>query len=126
MEKSNKSSNFIVQIIKGVFTTLIVMLVAVFLFAWIVKLASLNYGVIKAVNQFIKVLAVFIGCFFSLRESKGLIKGLLVGALSAVLISLIFVLISSEASFGIGFFIDIIFISILGAISGIISVNIRK
>ncbi len=126
MEQTSKSVSFILQIVKGVFLTLIVALVAVLIFAGIVKLASLNSGVIKAVNQFIKVLAVFIGCFFSIKENKGLIKGFLVGALSAVLITLVFALISAEATFGLGFLIDIFFMAILGAISGIISVNLKK
>ncbi len=124
MEKT-KNSNFILQIIKGVLLALIVALVAVFIFGFIVKLACLSGGVIKAVNQFIKVLAVFLGCFFFVKQDKGLIKGLLVGVLSAVLITLVFALISSGISFGLGFIIDIIFMGILGAISGIISVNIK-
>ncbi len=119
-------SGAVLQIIKGVLTALIVALVAVFLFGLILKIASLNSTVIKAVNQFIKVLAVFLGCFFSLKESKGLIKGFVVGGLSAALITLVFALISSDIGFGLGFFIDIIFMGILGAISGIISVNLKE
>ncbi len=119
-------NNFLVQVVKGVFTALIVSLVAVLIFAGILKLSSLNAGVVKAVNQFIKVLAVFLGCFFCLRESTGLIKGLIVGAFSAVLISLVFALISGSVSFGTGFIVDIIFMGLIGAISGIISVNIKS
>ncbi len=119
-------SNIFVEIIKGAFTALIVALIAVLIFAGVLKISSLNNGVIKAVNQFIKVLAVFLGCFFCLRESTGLIKGFIVGAFSAVLISLVFALISGSVSFGAGFFIDIIFMGLIGAISGIISVNIKS
>ncbi len=123
MERTNK---FFVQALKGIFTALIVALVGVLIFAGVLKLANLNNGVIKAVNQFIKVLAVFLGCYFSVRESKGLVKGLIVGIFSAVLIFLAFALICGNLSFGVGFFIDLIFMAIIGAISGIISVNIKN
>ncbi len=126
MEESIKKDGFIVQIIKGVFTALISMLIAVFIFAWIVKIASLNSPVIKAVNQFIKVLSVFLGCFFSLKESKGLIKGFLIGALASVLISLVFALIGGFANFGLSFVLDIIFMAIIGGVCGIISVNVKS
>ncbi len=123
MERTN---NFFVQALKGIFTALIVALGGVLIFAGVLKLANLNNGVIKAVNQFIKVLAVFLGCYFSVRESKGLVKGLIVGIFSAVLIFLAFALICGNLSFGVGFFIDLIFMAIIGAISGIISVNIKN
>ncbi len=123
MEKAK--NNFIVQIIKGVFTALIVALVGVLIFAGVLKIANLNDGVIKAVNQFIKVLAVFLGCFFSLKEDKGLIKGMLVGLASALLISLTFALICGNLSFGLGFIIDLAFMTVIGIISGIITVNVK-
>ena len=125
MEQTKSGASFILQIVKGVFTTVIVSLIAVLIFAGIIKIACLKAGVIKAVNQFIKVIAVFLGCFFSLRESNGILKGLLVGGLSALLITLIFALISSQVSFGLGLFIDIIFMSVIGAISGIITINTK-
>ncbi len=126
MENSKIKDGFIIQIIKGVFTALIATLIAVFIFGGIVKLASLNSGVIKAVNQFIKVLSVFLGCIFSLKENKGLLKGLFVGALSAVLTNLVFALICGQINFGLSFFLDLGFTSVIGAICGIVSVNIKN
>ena len=120
------SLGFIKQIAKGVLTTVVVSLFAVLIFAGVIRFTALNTGVIKSVNQFLKIIAIFLGCFYSLRENKGLLKGLLVGSLSALTITLIFALISSEVSFGLNLIIDIMFMAVVGAISGIISVNTKS
>ena len=125
MEKSN-ASGFFVSIVKGIATALIITLVGVLIFAGIVKLATLSSGVIKAVNQFIKILSVFLGCSFSLKESKGLIKGAIVGVCSTVLTYLIFALIGSGISFGLAFLLDIVLGLVVGGVSGVIAVNVKK
>ena len=125
MEKSN-AFNFFSSIIKGVSTALIITLVGVLIFAGIVKIATLNSGVIKAVNQFIKILSVFLGCTFSLKESKGLIKGVIVGVFSTVITYLIFALVGGAVSFGLSFLLDLVMGLIVGGVSGIIAVNLKR
>ena len=120
-----KEAGFIKQIIKGLLTSVIITLIGVLIFAFIVKIAVLNGSVIKAVNQFIKILSVFLGCLVSVRRNGGLIKGALVGLLFSVIIYLIFALFGGGISFGASFFLDLFFTSIIGAISGIISVNVK-
>ena len=112
--------------IKGSLSTLIIMLASVLIFAIIVKFAYFNSGIVKTVNQFIKVISVFLGCFLSVRENKGLIKGLLIGLISCLLISLIFALLGGGIGFGLNFIIDVVFMSLIGLISGIIVVNVKK
>lgn len=126
MHENSKENGFIRSIIKGFFTATIITLISVLVFAGVVKVAYLNTSVIKAVNQFIKVLSVFLGCFFNVRISGGLIKGALVGCLSSIVMYLLFALIGGQMSFGFPFVVDLIFMSVIGAISGIISVNLRK
>ncbi len=126
MQSTDKGKGVIGSIIKGSFASVIIMLVGVLIFAVIVKSACLNSNVIKAVNQFIKVLSVFLACFFTVKGKNGLIKGGLIGAISSVIIYLIFALMGGEISFGFAFFVDVIFLLIVGVISGIISVNVRK
>ncbi|MBQ3116521.1 MAG: TIGR04086 family membrane protein [Clostridia bacterium] len=109
--------------IKGVGVSLITALIGILIFALVAKLATLNSGVIKAVNQFIKILAVFMGCLTATKGGRGLIKGIFVGAFFTVLIYLIFALIGGQSIFSANFFIDLIFGVIIGGISGIITVK---
>ena len=125
MEKSN-AFNFFSSIIKGVSTALIITLVGVLIFAGVVKIATLNSGVIKAVNQFIKILSVFLGCTFSLKESKGLIKGVIVGVFSTLITYLIFALVGGAVSFGLSFLLDLVMGLIVGGVSGVIAVNLKR
>ena len=124
---SNYSNGgFLSSIIKGVLTTIIVMLIGILIFAFIAKNAMLNNGAIKAVNQFIKALSIFLGCFFSLKVNNGLIKGALIGLLSGVLIYALLSLFTGEQIFNAQCLIDLIFTLIVGAISGALAVNVKK
>ena len=123
-EESN--GGFLSGIIKGIGLAVIITLAGVLLFAFIIKLACLSSGVIKAVNQFIKILSVFLACIFSVKGGKGLIKGAVIGLISTLITYLIFALMGSGVSFNGGFILDLVFGLIIGAISGIISVNLKK
>ena len=125
MEKSN-TSLFFSSIVKGIATALIITLLGVLIFAGVVKIATLNSLVIKAVNQFIKILSVFLGCSFSLKENKGLLKGGIVGVGATVLTYLIFALIGSGVSFGLSFVLDLILALVVGCVSGVIAVNVKS
>ncbi|MBR2614563.1 MAG: TIGR04086 family membrane protein [Clostridia bacterium] len=114
------------SILKGVGLTVILTLLLVLIFGFIVKIFSISEKVIMPVNQFIKVVAVFIGCFFSIRGSAGFLKGLIVGLISTLIVYLIFFIIGGRFDFNYKFFIDLIFVSIIGMISGIITVNVKK
>ena len=126
MHQAERNEKIISNVIRGTLSSLIAMLVAVLLFAVVVKFAYIDSSIIKTVNQFIKALSVFLGCFFSVRGGKGLIKGLLIGLISSALISLIFALFGGGINLGISFFIDLLFMSVIGLISGIIVVNVKK
>lgn len=121
--KGNKSE-FFTSVIKAFATAIVVSLAAVLVFALIVKITGLGEAAIKTVNQFIKVISLFIGCFISLKNGAGLIKGALVGAAYCVVLYLIF-LISGSNSFSAAFWLDLLFCTAIGAISGVITVNVR-
>lgn len=125
MEKSSDSGRFFPQLIKGILTGVIVTIVGILIFAVIVNLTGLSQSVIKGVNQFIKIISVFIGCLFSFSGEKGLIKGAITGLTVTVITYLIFLLFGA-ASFGTCFFIDLALLTVVGAISGIIAVNVKK
>ena len=121
------STGFLKQSLRGVLIAILISLAGVLIFSLVIRLALLNSGVIKAVNQFIKIMSVFLGCFFSLKENKGLLKGLIVGIIiSTFLIYLIFALISGNSVFSLSFLIDLIFGIIVGGISGVIAVNVKR
>ena len=113
-------------IFKGIGIALAVTLIGVFAFAIVITLASLSTGVIKAVNQFIKILSIFLACIFAVKSGKGLIKGAFIGILSTLLTYMIFSLMESSVCFDGVFILDLVFGLIVGAISGIISVNLKK
>ena len=125
MEKSSDSGRFFPQLIKGVLTGVIATIAGILIFAVIVNLTGINQSVIKGVNQFIKIISVFIGCLFSFSREKGLIKGAISGIIITVITYLIFLLFGA-ASFGTGFLIDLALLTVVGAISGIIAVNVKK
>ena len=121
---NRENSGFL--IFKGVGIAVICNLIAVLTFGLIVQFASLDSSIVKAVNQFIKVLSLFIGCMSSLKGKLGFLKGLLVGVLTNFFIYAIFSTLSQTKLFTSSFFIDAIFLAIIGLISGIIAVNAKK
>lgn len=123
---SYKEKSFTVSFIKGVFTAVISALVGVLVFALIIKMANLSSGVVKPVNQFIKVISIFLGCFFAVSGKRGYIKGGLIGIISIIIIYLLFALISGANVFSGGFIIDLLFSLAVGVLSGILAVNLKK
>ena len=110
---------------RGVSLAIIVCLAAVLIFALVIQFTGLPESVIMPVNQFIKVLAIFIGCFFSLRGSKGWLNGGLVGLIAGGLTFLLFALLGGFPS-GLRILWDLLFCVGVGILSGIISVNLKK
>ena len=96
------------------------------IFALIISLTGLGGVVIKSVNQFIKVLSIFLGCSFFIRSSGGLIKGAIVGVVYSALMLALFSLFGAGEMVGKNFYIELIFGGIIGAISGIMSVNVKR
>ncbi len=123
---ANGQENFFITVLKGVFISLIATLIGVLLFSIVVKVATLSTPIIKVVNQFIKILSVFIGCFWSVRGGLGYLKGIAVGGGTTLFTYLLFALIGGAAVFGASFFVDLLFCMTIGAVSGIVAVNVKK
>ena len=113
------------QTVKSILLSICISLSMICIFAFVVKMTKMNSNTVKIVNQFIKIISVFIGCFFSLKGEKGIIKGGISGIGFNILIYSIF-LIFGQNGFGKGFFIDLLFCFIVGVISGIISINTKR
>ena len=125
MQEESQGSFFSV-VLKGISVALTVTLIGVFIFAFVIKIACLNSGVIKAVNQFIKILSIFLACNFSIKSKGGFVKGAIIGLLSTLVTYLIFALMGSGANFDGSFILDLVFGLIVGAISGTITVNLKR
>ncbi len=124
MKIFGKDNDF--SIIKGVFAVIILQVIFVLLFAVLVYFIPLNNSIIRGVNQFTKVFALFIAVSLFVSKSRGLIKGGALGLLSGVLIYLLFSLISGNGIDVISLIVDGIFMTVIGAISGVIAVNVKK
>ena len=129
--KSLVSSNkkvFLMQILKGSLASLSISLVGILLFALLIHFTGLSDGFIMPINQVIKIVSIFVGVFLALKTNKmqGFVKGLLIGLIYTFLAYVLFSILSSTVSVGITSLNDLLFGGLIGGISGIISVNIKK
>ena len=123
MSQNAEGKNFFVLIFKSVILSVLITLLSVIVFAFIVKRAGLTTTVIKSVNQFIKTVSVFVGCFFVIKGRLGVVKGAVSGALYALIIALLFFLFSKTSYPTFSLAIEVAFCLIIGAISGVVAVN---
>lgn len=120
-----QTKTFISCILKATLLALTCSLIGILIFALIVKFTAPTTAVVKTVNQIVKVIAVFIGCFFSVKGKLGIVKGGVAGALFTVLLYAVFAIMSGTGIFSLEMFIDLLFTAGIGGISGIIAVNVR-
>ena len=123
---TSTQKSFILQVVKAVALACIAMMVAVLLFAVIVKLFVVNDIVITIVNYCIKAAAIFLGIFFFMKDDQGWLKGLIIGLSAAVIIFFIFAIISSGIRFAWLNLLDFAICGVLGLISGIITQIIKN
>ncbi|MBO4251338.1 MAG: TIGR04086 family membrane protein [Clostridia bacterium] len=114
------------SVVKATFLTVVISLIGVLIFAFVVKFADLSDAAVKIVNQCIKVIAVFTGCYISLGKSKGLIKGATAGLVATAILYLVFSLSSGAEAFGVKTLFDMLFVAVIGGISGVIAVNLKR
>ena len=126
--KQSDSKNIFLTGLKGSLISVCVSLVAILLFAFIIKLTGMSKGLIKVINQIIKVVSIFLGTFFILRKTgqKGLVTGIIIGLLYTIIAFVVFSILNGKFAFDITLLIDIIFGAVMGAICGAICVNLKK
>lgn len=119
--KLNENSRF-TTILKGAVYALIVSLLGILLFAFIIKLTSLSDGLIKPINQVIKVMSILLGCFFAFRKNreKTLLNGLFIGIVYTILAFLLFSALNGSFNFSKTIFVDILFGGVVGIISSVV------
>ena len=117
--------NKTIMLIKSTLLSVIVMLIGVVIFGFIIQTASLSSTVIKPVNQFIKIIAIFIGCYFGIEGKKGYISGGVVGITSTLITHLLLLMFTGVSVNVLNTVLDILFCGVVGAICGILRVNIK-
>lgn len=120
-----RSKDFFVSVLKAAALALIFGLCGILIFALIVKFAAPKESAIKTVNQFIKVISVFLGCFFALKGKMGIVKGAIAGALFTLLLYAVFAIMSGTGLFSLEMLVDIGLTGLVGGISGVIAVNLK-
>lgn len=114
------------NIIKSVLFSLIISVVLILILAVVAKYTDINQKTITAINQVIKVVALFFGILIGLKGEKGgLIIGAIVGLLFTLLSFAIFSLISGELKFSNATIYDFLIGIGVGAVSGILTVNLK-
>ena len=108
------------EIGKGVCVASVCTLAAVLVFALCIKLFSLGASVIMPVNQLIKMLSIFLGCFLCLRPGRAFIKGAVCGVAVILATYFLFAIVAGEISFGWKNLLDWLFGAAVGTISGFI------
>lgn len=128
MSNDKTKKRYFLQILKGAFFAVSISLMAILLFALIIKFTNLNEKWILPINQFIKVISIFFGILLSFDRAgnNGFLKGLIIGVIYTILAYVVFSILARQFNFGLNSITDMLFGGLIGAISGIIVVNIKK
>ena len=115
-------------LVKGVIAGLCVALLGILIFAFLLRFTSIPDTIIAPVNQVIKGVSIFFGVFLGMKKHKsmGLLSGLLIGLLFTIFAFLVFSILDGAFVFDRTLVNDIIFGCVIGAICGIICVNLKK
>ena len=115
-------------VLKGTLISLAVSLVGILIFAFIIKYVAVPTSAIKPINQVIKGLSLLVGTYIALRKTNkmGLVSGLLIGLFYTVLAFLVFSILDGNFEFSKTLVNDLLFGGIIGAICGVIAVNLRR
>ena len=125
MSKSKSISPVFSNVIKGSLVAVSISLVLILIFALIIKFLNVPENFIMPINQIIKIVSIFIGCFTALKtyKQKGLITGVIIGLMYTTLAFLIFSILGGTFTLNLSFFVDCLFAMLIGGICGIFSVN---
>lgn len=126
--REHKDRSFLLAIIKGSLIALCISLVGILIFAFILKFASISDKAIRPINQIIKGVSVLVGVFVAMRkvDKMGLVGGLLIGLVYTLLAFVVFSILDGNFEFNLTLLNDLLFGGIMGAICGIIAVNVKR
>ena len=119
-------SGTIFTIVKGVGLALAFSLLFTVLFACVLRMTALSHEIIYPINQTAKGLAITIGVLAFVRGEKGWLKGGAIALLFTALSYLAFSAIGGDFSLSYLLFIELFSALFIGAVCGIVAVNLRR
>ena len=127
MVKSKEKNLFINDTLKSALLAIIIGLILTFIISIILNFVPISDNILTILNVIIRILSIFCGCLFGFKEKKsGIIKGGISGVIFSLSTLLIFGLINKDLSFAFSSLIDIGLCLAIGAICGILAVNIGR
>lgn len=123
MENAKKTY---IPILKGVLMSLIITMVAILLFAGIIKLTEMQSGAIHFVNQIIKAFSILCGCFYGIKNGKSFLKGIVIGLVTMLAAHIIFSILEKQSIFSMSILYEMLFGAVCGGICGMITGMIKK
>ena len=114
------------SIVKGVAFSVAVSLLGAVIFAVILRSCALSDSIIYPVNQVIKSMALAMGAVMFVRGEKGWLKGSIIGVLFTAVSYLAFSAIGGDFSLSWLIFAEFFLGVFVGALSGIIAVNLKR
>ena len=126
LKKIKIDKEFIKDALNSSLFSLIITLISVLILGIIIKFVEIPNNILMPINQVIKVVSLLLGCIFGIRtKEQGAFKGGITGVIYTLLSIFIFLILgtSLKESFN---YIDIIFGTVIGIITGIIAVNTGK
>lgn len=117
----------LLEMFLGVLFSIIISLLAVIVFAIVVKYANLSTKAVQIVNIFLKIFSIFFGTLIAVGSGKkGMFKGCVIGLFFALFSYLIFSLINGSFVMNPLTAFDILACLAAGLFSGVFTVNVRK
>ncbi len=114
------------ECLRATLVALAVSFVGAFLFAIALRLTDASDKLILPVNETIKVVAIFLGVFLCVRGDKGLLKGGLTGLFTTMLSYLAFSALGGDFSLSYLAVLELLFGIVVGALSGVFAVNVKR
>ena len=121
-----KNNGLVFGFIKGTVIAVIFSLLAVLIFAFLIKIFSIPMGAISPVTIVLKIIAVALGAYASVSQNRGALKGGIAGVIITIITFLIFSIIGKSFSINLSFLWEILLGVTVGAVVGIIAVNLKK
>ncbi len=129
-KSSNDSNNpnIFLTVLKGALIALSISLIGILIFAFVLRFVAIPDNAISPINQVIKGISVLVATLIALKKSKemGLVTGLLIGLAYTAVSFLTFSILDGHFSFSTTLLNDLLFGSVIGAICGIIAVNLKQ
>lgn len=113
------------SIVKGVLFSLAFSLLASVVFAVVLRATSWGENVIYPVNQTLKAISIALGALVFVRGEKGWMKGGAVGLLYTALSYLAFSALGGDFSLSWLIFLELFLALLIGAVSGMLAVNLK-